>query len=75
MNARHHHPKSTVSAAFYCKQCGKETQHRIDGGRKGPCMECSAREEAEEAADRGTPPEQMCLSLEVSRIPRGRRRQ
>lgn len=35
-----HFTRSTVSAAFYCKKCQRETQHRIDGGRKGPCLEC-----------------------------------
>lgn len=38
-----HFSRSTVSAAFYCGKCGKPTQHRIDGGRKGPCLDCIAR--------------------------------
>lgn len=47
-----HFTRSTVSAAFYCPKCGKQTQHRIDhadngGGRKGPCLECIARLEAQ----------------------------
>jgi hypothetical protein len=38
-----HFTRSTVSAEFYCGKCGKKTQHRIDDGRKGPCLECIAR--------------------------------
>lgn len=38
-----HFTRSTVSAAFYCGKCGRTTQHRIDSGRKGPCLECIAR--------------------------------
>jgi hypothetical protein len=50
-----HFTRSTVSAAFYCKKCGKVTQHRIDhgptgAGRKGPCLDCIARLEAQHVA-------------------------
>jgi len=38
-----HFTRSTVSAAFYCSKCEKVTQHRIDDCRKGPCLECIAR--------------------------------
>lgn len=41
-----HFTRSTVSSAFYCSKCGKMTQHRIDKGRKGPCLECIARYDA-----------------------------
>jgi len=36
----HHFTRNTVSAEFYCPKCRKRTQHRIDGVRKGPCLEC-----------------------------------
>lgn len=42
-----HFTRNTVSAAFYCGKCEKPTQHRIDSGRKGPCLDCIARAEAE----------------------------
>jgi hypothetical protein len=42
-----HFTRSTVSAAFYCGKCGKVTQHRIDDCRKGPCLECIARYDAQ----------------------------
>lgn len=46
-----HFTKNTVSAAFFCGKCGKVTQHRIDDGRKGPCLECIAKlEEAHNLA-------------------------
>ena len=35
-----HFTKNTVSAQFYCSKCGKMTSHRIDEGRKGPCLPC-----------------------------------
>lgn len=33
-----HYTKNTVSAKFWCNSCYKETEHRIDDGRRGPCM-------------------------------------
>jgi hypothetical protein len=41
-----HFSRSTVSSAFWCGKCQKQTQHRIDGVRKGPCLECIARYDA-----------------------------
>jgi hypothetical protein len=38
-----HYTKNTVSASFYCPKCGRETEHRIDGGRRGPCLVCLAK--------------------------------
>ena len=35
-----HYSSSTVSISAYCKKCGKYTQHRVDGHRKGPCLVC-----------------------------------
>jgi len=33
-----HYTKNTESVTLYCKQCQQFTQHRVDGGRRGPCM-------------------------------------
>jgi ribosomal protein L44E len=44
-----HFSSNTVSASHYCKKCGKFTQHRIDDHRKGPCLECIKRLEAQHA--------------------------
>jgi ribosomal protein L44E len=41
-----HFTRNTVSADFYCSKCGKFTQHRIDRGRKGPCLDCIAKLDA-----------------------------
>ena len=46
-----HFTRNTVSAAFYCSKCGKQTQHRIDDGRKGPCLDCIAKLEARHQAE------------------------
>jgi hypothetical protein len=35
-----HYPKNTVQAAFWCAQCRRDTPHRIDRGRRGPCLVC-----------------------------------
>jgi hypothetical protein len=53
-----HFTKTTVSAAFHCSKCGKTTQHRIDGGRKGPCLDCIARLDAARK-DKPEPPAQQ----------------
>jgi hypothetical protein len=53
-----HFTRSTVSAAFYCKKCERETQHRIDDRRKGPCLECMARLERQHEA-----PKQLEMEL------------
>lgn len=51
-----HFTKNTVEAPFYCGKCGKSTQHRICGGRKGPCLKCVERLEIEHAKPKPTPP-------------------
>lgn len=35
-----HYSKNTVSATVWCAPCGKPTPHRIDNGRRGPCLVC-----------------------------------
>jgi hypothetical protein len=35
-----HYPKSTVEVSVWCDPCGKATMHRVDDGRRGPCLEC-----------------------------------
>jgi hypothetical protein len=42
-----HFTRNTVSAEFWCGKCQKRTQHRIDDRRRGPCLECIARLEAQ----------------------------
>lgn len=38
-----HYPRNTVESREWCNKCNKATMHRIDGVRKGPCLECIAR--------------------------------
>jgi len=38
-----HFTRNTVSASLWCAKCQKQTQHRIDGVKRGPCLECIAR--------------------------------
>jgi ribosomal protein L44E len=40
---KEHYTRNTISVAAYCKKCAKPTQHRVDQGRKGPCLDCIAR--------------------------------
>jgi hypothetical protein len=34
-----HFPKSTETATAWCRPCNRMTEHRIDGGRVGPCLD------------------------------------
>jgi hypothetical protein len=36
----HHFTKTTVEASFWCNPCGRDTMHRVDDGRRGPCLVC-----------------------------------
>lgn len=40
----HHFTKNTVEASFWCAKCYKDTMHRVDGGRRGPCLVCGAEQ-------------------------------
>lgn len=39
----HHFTKGTVSAVFWCDVCYRDTEHRVDDGRRGPCLNPSGR--------------------------------
>jgi hypothetical protein len=34
-----HHTKNTLEVTAFCNRCNKPTQHRVDAGRRGPCMD------------------------------------
>jgi len=34
-----HYTKNTLETTAFCAKCGRFTQHRVDGGRKGPCID------------------------------------
>jgi ribosomal protein L44E len=44
-----HYTRNTVSVSAYCSKCAKNTQHRVDGVRKGPCLECIRKRDLEVA--------------------------
>jgi hypothetical protein len=44
-----HYTKRTVSASVWCSKCGGVTQHLVQGGRRGACMQCLAELDAEHA--------------------------
>jgi len=50
-----HFTRNTVSAQFYCGKCRRMTAHRIDDRRKGPCLECIAKLEAQHALQGNEP--------------------
>ena len=42
-----HFTRNTVSASHWCGKCQKQTQHRIDDKRLGPCLDCISRGDEE----------------------------
>lgn len=34
-----HYTRGTLECTAFCKKCGRNTQHRVDGGRRGPCID------------------------------------
>jgi hypothetical protein len=38
-----HYTRNTVSASAFCKRCRAHTQHQVQGGLMGACMDCQAR--------------------------------
>jgi ribosomal protein L44E len=56
-----HYTKNTVQVSVWCKPCGKMTRHRVDSGRRGPCLECMEKNEKQrlERAKPKTKPVQM----------------
>jgi ribosomal protein L44E len=48
-----HYTKATKECDVYCTRCDMITRHRVDGGRRGPCLACIARIEAEIASPTG----------------------
>lgn len=56
-----HFPRSTVSQSLWCNKCQKYTEHRIDGGRKGPCLVCIEKLEAAHQSPKLAPVKQEDL--------------
>lgn len=34
-----HYTKNTEECTAWCAKCQRHTQHRVDGGRRGPCID------------------------------------
>lgn len=34
-----HFTKNTLECTAWCAKCQRNTQHRVDGGRRGPCID------------------------------------
>jgi hypothetical protein len=34
-----HYTRNTLTATAWCNKCGRHTEHRIDDGRRGPCLD------------------------------------
>lgn len=47
-----HYTRNTLECTAYCRRCGKDTQHRVDSGRRGPCLACIRKREIENEAQR-----------------------
>ena len=51
-----HYPKDTVQVQVWCNVCHKETMHRVDAGRRGPCLACLRKRELEAEERKPVPP-------------------
>jgi hypothetical protein len=56
-----HYPKATVQVSVWCNPCGKMTMHRVDAGRRGPCLQCLEKLGQKQGKPPKTKPVQMDL--------------
>lgn len=56
-----HFTRNTVEASVWCGKCGRDTMHRIDGVKRGPCLDCIKLLELQHGIPRTKEPEQMTL--------------
>jgi hypothetical protein len=47
-----HYTRNTLEATVWCNPCYAITQHRVDDGRRGPCLVCMAKQEARNKFER-----------------------
>lgn len=47
-----HYTKNTLEATCWCNPCNAMTQHRVDNGRRGPCLVCMEKRRIQNQADR-----------------------
>ncbi|HLW51271.1 MAG TPA: hypothetical protein VKW06_00380 [Candidatus Angelobacter sp.] len=51
-----HHMRNEVSFSKWCNKCQAFTQHRVDGVKDGPCLQCIERAEKERQERKKIPP-------------------
>jgi hypothetical protein len=56
-----HFPKSTISATGWCRKCNRNTEHQVDDGRLGRCLDPEHPAPSSRAADAPKPAEQKGL--------------
>jgi ribosomal protein L44E len=44
-----HFSRNTIFISAWCRKCSKNTPHRVEDRRKGPCLDCIARLDVEHA--------------------------
>ena len=47
-----HYTKNTLEATIWCNRCNAHTQHRVDNGRRGPCIPCIEKQRIKNEAER-----------------------
>jgi len=47
-----HYTKNTLTATAYCRRCKRDTRHRIDSGRRGPCLDCELHQRLHQHAEK-----------------------
>ena len=65
---KEHFTKATVQAESWCKVCKRLTPHRIDGGRKGPCLKCREQRERQHLEGQATSSQQRPLFSDLKDI-------
>lgn len=60
-----HYPLAMVEVRVWCKVCNKETMHRVDNRRRGPCLACIKKREDEHNAALAQPTRPAPKQLEM----------
>jgi ribosomal protein L44E len=60
-----HYTKDTVQVSVWCNPCNKHTMHRVDHGRRGPCLECMAKQEEKSQERKRAPAKAAPVQLKM----------
>jgi len=47
-----HYTKNTLECTAWCNKCNDFTQHRVNAGRRGPCIACIDKRIAQNEVER-----------------------